>query len=137
VTEATTEPCADVCAAIPITELPAIGALLRGGTYAGAISQPDGALVAVVLLPGVGENLTWAKAKAWAKKQGGELPSRPVAALLYASVKAQLRPRRHWTSEAHDASYAWLCNFIDGYQYIGDVGFEACAVAVRLIPIKG
>ena len=84
----------------------------------------------------MGEGLTWAKAKAWAKKQGGVLPTRPVAALLYAHLKSQLRPRLHWTSEAYDASYAWNCDFGDGSQSVGNVRSEACAVAVRLIPLS-
>ena len=123
-------------AALTLAMLPAVGTLLQGGTYAGCITQPDGTLAAVILLPGMGEGLTWAKAKAWAKKQGGVLPTRPVAALLYAHLKGQLRPRWHWTSDAYDASSAWYCDFGSGFQNIRDVRCEACAVAVRLIHIK-
>ena len=118
-----------------ITDLPAIGQLLNGGTFAGLTTKPDGTHCAVVLLPGTGTDLTWTKAKAWAKKQGGELPSRPVAALLFANVKANLKPKWHWTSEEYDASYAWLCNFLNGTQYDIHKSFEGSAVAVRQIPL--
>jgi len=72
---------------------------------------------------------------AWSKKQGGELPSRPVAALLFANVKSALRPRWHWTSDEEDASYAWGCYFGNGHQYDDPKSYEGGAVAVRLIPL--
>ena len=118
-----------------ITDLPAIGQPLDGGTFAGLTTKPDGAHCAVVLLPDNGTDLTWAKAKAWAKEQGGELPSRPVAALLFANVKANLKPKWHWTSEEYDASYAWYCGFHYGLQYDGRKSYEGSAVAVRYIKI--
>lgn len=120
-----------------ITDLPAIGQPLDGGTFAGLTTKPDGAHCAVVLLPDNGTDLTWAKAKAWAKEQGGELPSRPVAALLFANVKASLQPRWHWTSEEYDASFAWLCYFGNGGQIFSLKSFEGSAVAVRYIKIGG
>ena len=118
-----------------ITDLPALGQPLDGGTFAGLTTKPDGTHCAVVLLPDNGTDLTWAKAKAWAKKQGGELPSRPVAALLFANIKASLQPKWHWTSEEYNASYAWFCYFDDGYQRGYRKSFEGSAVAVRLIPL--
>ena len=120
-----------------ITDLPAIGQPLDGGTFAGLTTKPDGAHCAVVLLPDNGTDLTWAKAKAWAKEQGGELPSRPVAALLFANVKANLKPKWHWTSEEYDASFAWLCYFGNGGQIFSLKSFEGSAVAVRYIKIGG
>ena len=120
---------------INLASLPAIGADLEGGTFAGLTTKPDGTHCAVVLLPEAGTDLTWTKAKAWAKKQGGELPSRPVAALLFANVKASLQPRWHWTSDEYDASFAWHCNFLDGYQDGTRKSYEGGAVAVRQIPL--
>ena len=120
---------------ISLANLPAIGGDLEGGTFAGLTTTPNGAHVAVVLLPGAGTDLTWTKAKAWAKKQGGELPSRPVAALLFANVKSALQPRWHWTSEEEDASSAWICGFNDGFQDDNRKSYEGGAVAVRQIPL--
>jgi hypothetical protein len=122
-----------------ITDLPALGQPLDGGTFAGLTTKPDGTHCAVVLLPGVGTDLTWTKAKAWAKKQGGELPSRPVAALLFANCKPHLTTLWHWhwsceENEA-DASYAWGCHFTSGYQRDSRKSFEGSAVAVRYIKI--
>ena len=52
--------------------------------------------------------------------------------MLFANVKDKLKPEWHWTSEAHNASYAWLCNFHHGYLNYRK-SYEGCAVAVRLI----
>lgn len=120
---------------ITLASLPAIGADLEGGIFAGLTTKPDGTHYAVVLLPDAGADLTWTKAKAWAKKQGGELPSRPVAALLFANVKASVQPRWHWTSDELDASFAWGCGFGYGHQYNDRKSFEGSAVAVRQIPL--
>ncbi len=118
------------------TDLPTLGTDLEGGTFAGLTTRADGTHCAVILLPGLGENLTWTKAKAWAKKAGGELPTRPVAALLFANVKPALTPHWHWTVDELDASYAWGCNFNYGLQFYGPKSFDGCAVAVRLIPLE-
>jgi len=118
---------------IPLAQLPAMGSDLDGGTFAGILTQADGTHVAVVLLSAWSEGLTWKKAITWAKKQGGVLPTRPVAALLYANLKPKLQPRWHWTSEEDDASYAWLCGFLSGTQSRYRKSYEGCAVAVRLI----
>lgn len=121
---------------IPFDQLPALGATLDGGTFAGVTTQPDGTHVAVVLLPARGEDLTHDQATAWAAEQGGQLPTRPVAALLFANVKSLLQPEWHWCQETFGASSAWLCHF--GYCHQGDYlkSFEGPAVAVRLIPIS-
>ncbi|OGB26235.1 MAG: hypothetical protein A3I66_00775 [Burkholderiales bacterium RIFCSPLOWO2_02_FULL_57_36] len=99
-------------------------------------TKKDGTHCAVVLLPKQAEQrLTWKKAKTWAAKQGGELPSRPVAALLFANVKDKLNPSWHWTSDEDDASFAWLCTFTLGIQYDFHKSYEGGVVAVRLIPL--
>lgn len=116
----------------PFASLPPIGAELDGGTFAGITTKPDGAHYAVFLLPEQGENLTWQQALAWADEQGGELPTRPVASMLFANVKDKLKPEWHWTSEA---SCAWLCGFGYGYFRYYHKSSEGCAVAVRLIPL--
>ena len=120
---------------IPITDLPALGTTLEGGTFAGVITTKDGTHCAVIRLPENGTELTWKKAMNWAAKQGGELPTRPVAALLFANVKATLPSGWHWTSEEEGASYAWCCSFGGGDQYILRKSYEGSAVAVRLIPL--
>lgn len=118
---------------ISIAALPALGAEFDGGIFAGITTTKSGTHRAVILLPEQAEELTWKKACTWAEKQGGELPSRPIAALLFANVKSQLKPHWHWTSEAYDASYAWSCHFNGGYQNFSHKSYEGSVVAVRLI----
>jgi hypothetical protein len=120
---------------ITIAALPALGAELQGGTFAGITTQPDGTHFAVILLPDKGSKLTWNAAVDWAKALDAELPTRPVAAMLFANVKDKLRPAWHWTSEEDDASYAWGCGFGSGNQNFIRKSFEGSAVAVRLIPL--
>jgi hypothetical protein len=124
----------------------ALGAPLEGGTFAGVITLKDGTHVAVALLADKpGKRLNWADAKAWAEGVDGVLPTRPVAALLYANAKDQFESAWHWTSDRldadtgdeEDASYAWSCSFGDGDQYYSLTSASGAARAVRLIHLEG
>lgn len=121
---------------IRLGDLPAIGKPLDGGHFVGITTQAKGQHCAVVLLPEQGSDLTHAKAKAWAKQLGGELPTRPVAAMLFANVKKLLRAGRHWTADTDSPSYAWNCGFNYGLQTSLHKSCEGSAVAVRLIPLS-
>ena len=114
--------------------LPALGEALDGGIFAGITTTKEGVHVAVVLLPSRGEDLNWQAAQEWAKDAGGELPSRPVAALLFANAKKHLPGGWHWTSEPDGASWAWYCDFSHGDQSDDLRSAELSAVAVRRIP---
>lgn len=119
-----------------LSALPALGQPLEAGTFAGLTTKPDGTHCAVVLLADKAEKrLTWKASLAWAKKLKAELPTRPVAALLYANLKAQFEPEWHWTSEADDSSYAWVQGFYYGNQLSSFKSFVARARAVRLIQL--
>jgi hypothetical protein len=123
-----------------------IGAPLEGGTFVGVITLKDGQHVAVALLADKpAKRLPWAEAKAWAETVDGQLPTRPIAALLYANAKDQFEPTWHWTldelqadtgDEDHD-SYAWGCFFSYGYQGDSGKSHAAAARAVRLIHLEG
>ena len=127
-----------VIASVILSTLPALGADFEGGTFAGVTTTKEGTHCAVVLLPGKAEDMTWKDAITWAKEQGGELPTRPVAALLFANVQPALSPEWHWTADEYvgNASSAWYCNFDYGYQYLYHKSAEGAAVAVRLIPLN-
>ena len=121
---------------IRLGDLPAICKPLDGGHFGGLTTNSKGQHCAVVLLQEQGSNLTHAKAKAWAKKLGGELPTRPVAAMLFANLKKLLREEWHWTADTQGPSFAWNCNFGHGNQHDTRKSYEGSAVAVRLIPIS-
>lgn len=86
-------------ASTAFAQLPTIGGDLDGGIFFGITTRKDGVHCAAILLPDQSEKLTWKKAMNWAKKLGAELPSRPVAALLFANLKDKLTPAWHWTSD--------------------------------------
>ena len=119
-----------------LSTLPALLQPLEGGLFAGLTTTPDGLHHAVVLLPDKPDGLlTWKKAMAWAEGIGAALPTRPVAALLFANAKAQFDPEWHWTSEAFDGSYAWGQYFYYGGQDTTHESYEGRARAVRLIQL--
>lgn len=106
--------------------------LAEGETYAGLILNEDGTSSHhLVLLPGETE-ATWADAKAWAAKVGGELPTRREQSLLFGNAKAGFKARWYWSSEKHESgSGAWVQNFGYGYQLTLHVDDGRCARAVR------
>lgn len=110
--------------------------LKAGEQYAGIIlgkdGQPDHHLV---LLPGEAEGVSWAKAKEFAKKAGGELPTRREQSLLFANLKECFQPRWYWSNEEHasDSTCAWTQNFNYGYQYYDRKSDEHRARAIRRI----
>lgn len=124
---------------ITLAELPAIGQPLAGGAFAGLTTTQAGVHCAVVLLPDQpSERLHWDDATAWAAGLQAELPSRPVAALLFHHLRGQFEKAWHWTSETHedDGSYAWGQLFSYGGQYDTRKSYAARARAVRLIPLS-
>lgn len=106
--------------------------LAEGETYAGLILNDDGTPSHhLVLLSGETE-ATWADAKSWATKAGGELPTRREQSLLFANAKAGFKARWYWSSEKHESgSYAWIQGFDYGHQSYDHVVLSICARAVR------
>lgn len=121
---------------IKFNELPPIGEQLGDGIFAGLTTKKDGTHYAIVKLPGKGSELGWNGAKAWATEQGGELPSIPVAAILFYTLKGQLSPEWHWTADERLDFFAWFCSFCDGFQDIHPKNYKGSAIAVRLIPLE-
>lgn len=116
--------------------LPKIGAEFKGGIYAGLTLARETAL-ALVLIPG-DEKLNWEDATKWAEKQGGVLPSRIDALVLFQNLKAQFKEEYYWTSEpyAPDSGFAWLQGFYHGNQSYGLKVNDSRARAVRRIAIQ-
>lgn len=119
---------------IKFQDLPAVAARLDDGTFAGVISIKQ-AHYAVVLLDPQGSDLTHSEAAAWAAANGGELPTRPVAALLFTNLKNLLREEWHWTADTQGAFHVWDCDFYDGTQDLNHKSCKGSAIAVKLIPI--
>jgi hypothetical protein len=125
---------------LKLTDLPKLGAALAAGIFAGLITKPDGTHHAVVLLADKPEQrLPWQQAMEWATGLQAELPSRPVAAMLFANLKPQFEEAWHWTSDEDpdDGSYAWGQTFNVGSQFYTHKSYEGRARAVRLIQLEG
>jgi hypothetical protein len=123
---------AAVTAAYPLPDL------AKGEAYAGVIIGPKNMPTHhLVLLPGEKESVTWKDAGAWAKKQGGELPTRKEQALLFANAGQHFQPRWYWSSEQHAerSEYAWMQTFDNGSQFSNGQGYKYRARAVRRVPI--
>lgn len=95
------------------TKLPA---LKRGETYVGITLHND-RLHHLILLAG-DESKPWDDAVAWAKKKGGELPSRHDKLVQLKKAKDKFQPRWYWTGEevAGNAGCAWVATFDSGSQ---------------------
>ena len=112
--------------------------LKKGEVYAGLILGKDGAPDHhLIVIPGEIEKATFAEAQKWAKKQGGDLPTRREQRVLFANAKEAFQPDWYWSGEpyASDARYAWFQDFYDGDQYYYDVDDRCRARAVRRLPI--
>lgn len=117
-------------------ELPKIGQPLEGGLFAGLTTTKDGRHCAVVLLDDKPEKrLSWADAMKWAENLKATLPTRPVAALLFANLGDQFDKESYWACEESDDSYSWCQYFSNGSQVNYRKSYEGRARAVRLIPL--
>jgi hypothetical protein len=113
--------------------------LQSGEHYAGIIVGADGKPSHhLILLPGDVDDVTWAKAKEFAEKAGGDLPTRREQALLFANLKDQFEDRYYWSSEQHASydDYAWVQVFDYGYQGNTSKSAELRARAVRRLTIQ-
>lgn len=117
----------------------AIPSLASGESWAGVLLNEDGTPSHhVILLPGEAEGINWNKAVEWAKKIGGELPTRREQSLLYANCKLQFKGEWYWSGEQHAAlsDDAWSQGFDGGNQSYLSKSFEASARAVRRLVIQ-
>lgn len=118
-------------------QLPAIGDPWQGGIYAG-ITLHNGIAMALVLLPFEVNDIKWGAAGTWAKEQGGELPSRIDALVLFENLKKEFSENWYWTATQHPGieSCAYVQYFDNGDQRWDrkDDGYRARAV--RRFPIE-
>mgnify|MGYP001608181317 CR=1 FL=1 len=111
--------------------------LAPGELYAGTILSDGGSpMHHLVLLPDRAEKVTWDAAVEFAKKAGGELPTRREQSLLYANLKDQFEAAWYWSGEQYEinGSFAWTQIFGSGNQNNAHKSYEGRAVAVRRFP---
>jgi hypothetical protein len=124
-------------AATPVhtSALQLFGAAYQGGLYAG-LTIDDNAPAELILLPGE-FNGNWKDAGAWAKDQGGVLPSRVDALILLHNLPGEFRKEAYWTATqpAAGPDYAWYQGFSYGYQSDSHIDIKLRARAVRRLII--
>jgi hypothetical protein len=88
------------------------------------------------ILPGEFEG-KWADAMAWAKEQGGDLPTRIEQIHLFNHARGEFEPDWYWSNEqTADERWAWSQSFGYGYQHYRDKDSKLRARAVRRVPIQ-
>lgn len=119
--------------------LPPVGSPLGAGVFVGVMTQPTGRHVAVILLPDRAHDVSWDAAIQWAKQLDAQLPTRAMAALIFANTTMRPQAQRQWTCEEFRAhsNYAWNCNYCYGTQDRILKSNKACAVAVHLLGLHG
>ena len=121
-------------AAVTIT----LPVLAKGEIYAGILLKDGKPAHHLVLLPGhKTEPVKCENAMAWAKAQGGELPTRKEQALLFANAAEHFEERYYWSQEVPPvyADYAFIQDFGGGSQATGHKDNDYRARAVRRVSI--
>ena len=110
--------------------------LADGELWAGVVTTPKG-LHHVILLPGDQDDATWKKQLAWAKKIGGDLPSRQELSLLFVMARDEFKEDCYWSNEQHAANsaYAWYQYFTSGHQGLSNINDKLRARSVRRVAI--
>lgn len=108
--------------------------LKEGEIYVGRINDEH-----IILLPGDNDNDTREAQLEWAKRIGGDLPTRIEQAMLWANHRDQFKKDWYWSNEIHHAesSCAWSQYFTSGTQYHYYRYDELRARAVRRIKVEG
>jgi len=112
--------------------------LKKGEHYAGFLLDDAGKPSHhLILLPVEMKHDTWDAAVAFAKKCGGELPTRREQSLLFANLKAKFQPAYYWSGEQHAdvSAHAWGQLFSDGNQGLWRKDNKFRARAVRRVSI--
>ena len=122
-------------APVHTSALPAIGSAYQDGLYSG-LTIDENAPAQLVLLPGE-FNGDWKDAIAWAKEQGGVLPSRVDALILWQNMAAEFRKEAYWTDTQHavHSDSAWYQDFLNGNQDSSYISDKLRARSVRRLKI--
>lgn len=125
--------------AIAMIEKPAGAKIIlrTGEQIVGSYAGPDRKTTLAILLPGEMKNVAWKDALAWAEHQGGDLPNRVEALLLFQHHRGEFQREVYWTNEQHAevSSFAWTQSFYHGDQGYWRQDSEVMARAVRRITI--
>lgn len=117
--------------------MPEIGERSELGVFMGIVRGDDGDC-RVYDLGEAPERMTWNQAMNWARKAGGDLPTRREQALLYANrAEGQFKAEYYWSNAQHESAreFAWYHYFDAGTQYYAHQASEYRARAVRRVGV--
>lgn len=111
--------------------------LKPGEIYVGIILDSGGDYH-LILLPCEANRVDWEYACAWAKVQGGGLPTRREQSLLFANAKENFKTYWYWSGNQHAANsdYVWVQYFVNGSQINITKSLKGRARAVRRIYLE-
>lgn len=111
--------------------------LNEGEIHIAALTDANGELYHLILLPGDNDDATHAAQIEWAQSIGGDLPSRVEQALLWERARDQFKKDWYWSNETHRSvpGWAWYQTFYDGHQYRNGKNGVFRARAVRRLVI--
>ena len=112
--------------------------LATGEIHVATIQIAGQAPYHLILLPDhPKDEMTHQAATEWASTVGGDLPTRPEQALLFAHQREQFDRDWYWSNTLHesDPDYAWFQDFDNGDQDLIYRYGELRARAVRRLPI--
>lgn len=108
-----------------------------GEIHIAALTDANGELYHLILLPGDNDDATHAAQIEWAKSICGDLPIRVEQALLWERARDQFKKDWYWSNETHhsESGWAWYQYFGSGTQDGYGKGSMMRARAVRRLPI--
>ena len=111
--------------------------LNEGEIHIAALTDANGELYHLILLPGDNDDATHAAQIEWAQSIGGDLPTRVEQALLWERARDQFKKDWYWSNETHhsESGWAWYQGFGSGSQPGYGKFRELRARAVRRLPI--
>ena len=111
--------------------------LNEGEIHIAALTDANGELYHLILLPGDNDDATHAAQIEWAQSIGGDLPTRVEQALLWERARDQFKKDWYWSNETHhsESGWAWYQSFDYGTQGDYYERNEFRARAVRRLPI--
>lgn len=116
--------------------------IAEGETYIGAIGNKTGDVYHLILLDGESDRAPHDKQIEWARSNGGDLPNKLEAMMLFCHAKDQFKDDAYWTNETffdpddpEDPALAWSQNFSYGTHGTTPKFIKLPARAVRRLPI--
>lgn len=113
--------------------------LAEGEIYLGGFVNANGDVTHTILLPGDNDGASWQAQMDWAKRVGGDLPTRAELVIAFEQHADKFKKTAYWSNtpdaDPDYSGWAWYQTFGNGGQYYDPQGSEFRARAVRRLSI--